>query len=354
VRAGFEEDEDGVTVYFKGRVETVRAKLLIGVDGLFSNVRKAVMPLHEQGGDEVCESGHTNWNAIMHPGDAGLPYPHPVVSLTYQKADPPRFFFLIECGHGRVLWQVRVDDPAKDYTVASKKGHGRLGVGGVKARILELVEDVPDVRPYIEATPEEGIYERCLLFRKMLQRYSSPGRRVALVGDAAHGMHSVRGQGANMTFEDAHLLELALGKFGVGPSAIRAYEHSRIPRANMVQYESNTYYKRQFEKNTSHEWKLKVRGRPEHAVPGDAAADCVGLSGLIRLVCGATLVLTPHAQFLNFQSYAKGELMDPPNRSRSSPSRWLTPCPRLMYAVYPGFEPSLLPPGYGGYVPSVL
>lgn len=52
------------------------------------------------------ESGHTNWNAIMTPSDTGLPYPHPVVSLTYNKSDPPRFFFLIECGHGRILWQV--------------------------------------------------------------------------------------------------------------------------------------------------------------------------------------------------------------------------------------------------------
>lgn len=42
----------------------------------------------------------------MTPSDTGLPYPHPVVSLTYNKSDPPRFFFLIECGHGRILWQV--------------------------------------------------------------------------------------------------------------------------------------------------------------------------------------------------------------------------------------------------------
>lgn len=257
--AGFDEDEgEGhVTVYFKGRVETVRADLLVGVDGLFSVVRKGLAPFPDGEGDSVCESGHTNWNAIMNPGEAGLPYPHPVVSLTYQKEDPPRFFFIIECGHGRVLWQVRVDDPAKAYTVAPKKGHGRLGLAGVKRRILELVEDVPDVQPYIAATPEETIFERCLLFRKALHRYSTPGRRVVLVGDAAHAMHSVRGQGANMTFEDAHHLMMALGAKGVGPAAVRVFERARIPRANVVQWESNTYYKRQFEKNTSHGWALK-------------------------------------------------------------------------------------------------
>ena len=56
-------------------------------------------------------------------------------------------------------------------------------------------------------------------------------------------MHSVRGQGANMTFEDAHALGLALAAKGVTPQAIRIFERARIPRANMVQYESNTYYR---------------------------------------------------------------------------------------------------------------
>lgn len=255
--AGFDECEDHVTIYFKNRVETARAALLVGVDGLFSVVRKGLVPIPEGRGDEVCESGHTNWNAIMNPGESSLPYPHPVVSLTYQKEEPPRFFFMIECGHGRILWQVRVDDPGKAFTVAPKKGHGRLGLTGVKQCILDLVKDVPDVQPYIAATPEENIFERCLLFRKSLQRYSSPGRRVVLMGDAAHAMHSVRGQGANMTFEDAHCLGLALAAKGVGPAAVRVFERARIPRANLVQWESNTYYKRQFEKNTSHTWALK-------------------------------------------------------------------------------------------------
>lgn len=129
---------------------------------------------------------------------------------------------------------------------------------------LSSLQDVPDVLPYISATPEETIFERCLLFRKMLCRYSSPGRRVVLCGDAAHAMHSVRGQGANMTFEDAHCLGLALEARGVGPQAVRLYERVRIPRANMVQWESNTYYKKQFEKNTSMEWKFKYVGPSTH------------------------------------------------------------------------------------------
>lgn len=72
-------------------------------------------------------------------------------------------------------------------------------------------------------------------------------------------MHSVRGQGANMTFEDAYVLGECLAAKGVTVEAVGEYERRRIPRANMVQWESNTYYKKQFEKNTSDEWKFKVK-----------------------------------------------------------------------------------------------
>lgn len=51
--AGNEEDEDGVTVYFRGRLDTVRCKVLVGIDGLFSGVRKSVAPFPDNGGDEV-------------------------------------------------------------------------------------------------------------------------------------------------------------------------------------------------------------------------------------------------------------------------------------------------------------
>lgn len=218
-------------------------------------MRKAVVPFPDD--DEVLESCHTNWNAIMVPKEVGLPYPPPVVTITYTKCQPPRFFFIIDCGHGRLLWQARVLDPSMQYTVAPKKGHGRLGLKGVKQRVLDFVQDIPEIKPYIEATDEDTIFERCLLMRRSLQRYSSLGRRVTLLGDAAHAMHSVRGQGANMTFEDAHQLGIALSEVGVSPDGIDRFERVRIPRANMVQLESNTYYRKHFETNTSDEWSFK-------------------------------------------------------------------------------------------------
>ncbi len=60
-----------------------------------------------------------------------------------------------------------------------------------------------------------------------------------------------------MTFEDAHQLGIALSEVGVSPDGIDRFERVRIPRANMVQLESNTYYRKHFETNTSDEWSFK-------------------------------------------------------------------------------------------------
>jgi hypothetical protein len=74
--AGNEEDEDGVTVYFRGRLDTVRCKVLVGIDGLFSGVRKSVAPFPDNGGDEVGAPFKNRFEfKIRCPGSSGLPSP---------------------------------------------------------------------------------------------------------------------------------------------------------------------------------------------------------------------------------------------------------------------------------------
>lgn len=63
--------------------------------------------------------------------------------------------------------------------------------------------------------------------------------RIGLIGDAAHAMSPVRGQGAGVCFEDAALLaELLTLPHTPTPLALRNYEHIRKPLAQAKQAES--------------------------------------------------------------------------------------------------------------------
>jgi len=62
--------------------------------------------------------------------------------------------------------------------------------------------------------------------------------RVVLIGDAAHAMSPMMGQGGCMAIEDAHVLAEELRNAGDIPAAIAAYEKRRGPRVEWVREQS--------------------------------------------------------------------------------------------------------------------
>jgi 2-polyprenyl-6-methoxyphenol hydroxylase-like FAD-dependent oxidoreductase len=126
-------------------------------------------------------------------------------------------------------------------------------------RLLQFFDDAAaaglasaDLRAAIACAPSHNVFQRAILDRKPLSRWSSRKRRVTLLGDAAHAMHPRPGQGANQAFEDAAVLARVLADAAAAESeaassctaplacarivrgAIAQYEAERTPRANAV------------------------------------------------------------------------------------------------------------------------
>jgi salicylate hydroxylase len=107
----------------------------------------------------------------------------------------------------------------------------------VKSRVLEVFAGWAEpVQGVVEATDANDIVERPIYDRPPLQTWSQG--RVTLLGDAAHPVVPVLGQGANTAFEDAWELGECLAHAPSIEAALARYENSRIQRTQVIQARS--------------------------------------------------------------------------------------------------------------------
>lgn len=109
----------------------------------------------------------------------------------------------------------------------SRKMAGELPLDAPR-RMAELV--MQECRHALGSLLPESRFERFALARVMAEHWVRPG--LALMGDAAHAVHPLAGQGANLGFADARQMCELLGSrslfSGVGDvSLLRHYERSR-------------------------------------------------------------------------------------------------------------------------------
>jgi 2-polyprenyl-6-methoxyphenol hydroxylase-like FAD-dependent oxidoreductase len=189
--------------------DVIRARLVVGADGVHSIARRTVDPAAT-----VQDTGFVAWRGIAPAQAAGGALTGAVEAW----------------GDGVLAGAVPID-AARIYWWAAARAedaHALEQVGGWAAPIGGLVA----------ATPRDDVLAHGLVVLQRPRRWHAG--RVVLAGDAAHAMAPNLGQGAGQAVEDAVALGNALGGGGPDEDALAAYAAARGARAHAVQRASAT------------------------------------------------------------------------------------------------------------------
>ncbi len=199
-------DNLDVTLMFNTKVDALDADLVIGADGARSFVRESV-------GIETRDFpyGQTAFVTHLRPENSHC-------NTAWQRflRDGPIGMLPLQDGRISVVWST----------------HAALAERAMSASDEDLGEILSDVTDYVlgdlEVSGPRGAFPLCA---RHARQYVMPG--IALIGDAAHAVHPLAGQGANLGLQDAATLagviDHALGN-GEHPGdrpVLRRYERAR-------------------------------------------------------------------------------------------------------------------------------
>ena len=209
--------ENGVTALAssKGAYTEHRGRLLIGADGIWSSVRKQL-----DGKAVATHSGHVAWRGMI-PA-ARIPSGWDTDSAT----------LVMGGGSHAVIYPVR---------------NGRY-------LNVVIVSRAADRNAEVDRSPDPALLEKILRYwnRKFIELVRSTAGwtiwplfqmpptskfasgRIALIGDAAHGMVPFAAQGACMAIEDAHVLARLLAERESIEAALDAFNLERVERVRRV------------------------------------------------------------------------------------------------------------------------
>ncbi|WUO60217.1 FAD-dependent monooxygenase [Streptomyces sp. NBC_00280] len=198
---------------------TLRTDLLIGADGVHSNVRKQLVP----GSDAVTHSGHYAWRAIVPTGDRKSEATVLTVGHRRTRGGYARI------AGDRTMWMVNQFDAGP--LTGSKRERALQ-----RARNLAEAGWNDDLLSVIAETPEESILENQVTLVPELPHWTSA--RVALIGDAAHGLSPHIASGGTLGIEDVGVLRGSLAAGADLEKALTAYERARSARFEAVREHS--------------------------------------------------------------------------------------------------------------------
>ncbi|SHH71591.1 FAD-dependent oxidoreductase [Ferrimonas marina] len=214
----FWQDEQGAYLLLGDR--TLQGQIMLGCDGAQSRVRQAA------------GIGVTGWQYRHHCLAINVRTELPQQRITWQEFTPagPRAFLPLVGQHASLVWY---DSPER---VAQLKAMRPAELAA------EIQHHFPDRLGAFEI-------ERCASFpltRQHAQQYVQ--QRMVLLGDAAHTINPLAGQGVNLGFKDVRALAEVIGEAldqqqdWWSPTVLQRYQRRRRPDNLMMQSAMDLFY----------------------------------------------------------------------------------------------------------------
>lgn len=232
------EDSNGVTFHVRkgghesGDIVTMHTNILIGCDGLHSKTRTFVL-----GGREVEPIYNGTVMIATHANNSKLRYTH-----GFEKAGHNKERALSVLTKKGGIYMIPSDPEGEDmllarqFPVPDRSREEWEAFGADKASLRRMltsdIEAFPDfVQSALEqAKADEGTYIWAVRTLPKLERWISAGRRIVIVGDAAHTVIPAAGQGANQALEDARSLAEILAK----DASLEEWQMKRMKKVEKV------------------------------------------------------------------------------------------------------------------------
>ena len=206
--------------------DILESRLVVGADGANSNVRNLA-------GIGVRRDQYQQQAMVI-----SARYRGPVEDITWQGFYPsgPRAFLPLHSAGGGESWASLVWYDSPDTLT-------RLKALSNEQLMQEITSAFPSELPSLTHIEARASFP---IARQHAKHYVN--QRVVLVGDAAHTINPLAGQGVNLGFQDARCLQTQLreaqraGRDLADPQSLAAYEHQRRPANRRMMLAMDLFY----------------------------------------------------------------------------------------------------------------